>query len=149
MWPWKKKGTGRWGGDRRGSGREGATLEVWYRVADAGTHGRLTGRQQGLIHDIAEGGCGLTVPSLMLDGFDLRRCLEFPRDYLLELKIMPKSGGTWRLYASVRWIAPERDGSQTGFRLGVRFEDPVALPGRWRRLLLAPAPVALADAAGN
>ena len=149
MWPWKKKDAER----RRGT-RQQAAVQVGFRVVDAITRKQLSGEQSALITNLSEDGCGLFVPELSASHFNLNTCLQFPKDYLLELKMKPTSGGTWRLHGAVRWIEPDR-GSGQGFRLGLRFEDPVALPDQWQRLLLAPqaqtlrVEAALADASGN
>lgn len=126
-----------------------------FKVIDAVTRQQLTGEGPAQILDLSEDGCGLLVPDLAPDGFSLKTCLLFPRDYILELKLKPNSGGTWRLHGAVRWLDMHKEPGHSGFRLGLRFEDPVALPGQWQRLLLAaPAPslpsgAALADASGN
>lgn len=149
MWPWKKKG-----GERRGGLRQQAALQVGFRVVDAITRKQLSAERYALIVNLSEGGCGLMVPELSVDTFNLKTCLQFPRDYLLELKMKPTSGGTWRLHGAVRWIEPEKNNGN-GFRLGVRFEDPVSLPNQWQRLLLKTDPpvmqagAALADASHN
>jgi hypothetical protein len=149
MWPWKKKG-----GERRGGARRKSAVHVGFRVVDAITRKQLSGERRAVITNLSEDGCGLSVPELLADTFNLNTCLQFPRDYLLELKIKPTSGGTWRLHAAVRWIEPDKFNGN-GFKLGVRFEDPVALPNHWQRLLLKPNPpamqagAALADASGN
>ncbi|KMY66062.1 hypothetical protein AAU61_19075 [Desulfocarbo indianensis] len=150
MWPWSKKG-----GERRGAGRQRAEIETGYRVVDAVTRRPLTLERRALIHDLSEEGCGLLVPELVVDGFDLKTCREFPKDYLLGLKLKPLSGGTWLLHATVRWITPAQSSGEAGFRVGARFEDPVALPNQWQRLLLKPASqpyqvaANLADASGS
>jgi c-di-GMP-binding flagellar brake protein YcgR len=150
MWPWNKKG-----GDRRGDKRRQASVQVSFRVVDAVTRQQLTSQSRARILDISDEGCGLLVPEIAPQGFNLKTCLQFPRDYLLELKLKPNNGGTWRLHGAVRWLDLHKETGQNGYRLGLRFEDPVALPSQWQRLLLAPpAPAlqsetALADAPGN
>lgn len=150
MWPWNKKG-----GERRGADRRPAAVQVSFRVVDAITRQQLTGFGRAQISDISEGGCGLLVPEPAPDGFSLKTCLQFPRDYLLELKLKPNNGGTWRLHGAVRWLDMHPETGQNGYRLGLRFEDPVALPSQWQRLLLAPptpalqSETALADASSN
>jgi hypothetical protein len=150
MWPWNKKGN-----ERRGGQRRPAAVQVSFRVVDAVTRQQLTGFGLAQILDISEGGCGLLVPEPAPDGFSLKTCQQFPRDYLLELKLKPNNGGTWRLHGSVRWLDMHKEPARNGFRLGLRFEDPVALPSHWQRLLLSPPAPALpketaqADASGN
>jgi hypothetical protein len=127
---WKSKP-----GERRRAGRRKTGFQARYRVLDAVTRGGVGLLQAGSITDISEAGCCLEVPAEGMHLPDLERCLELPRDYLLELRLEPASGGTWRLGATVRWIAA-LDGS---CKVGLRFEEPVALPSFWLRLLTAPA----------
>ena len=150
MWPWTKKG-----GERRSGIRQQAALPVAFRVIDAVTRQQLTGEGPAQLLDLSEGGCGLLIPEPVPGGFSLKTCLQFPRDYLLELKLKPSNGGTWLLHGAVRWLTPYAEPGFKGFRLGLRFEGPVALPHHWQRLLLTPpasslqSGTALADASGN
>jgi hypothetical protein len=150
MWPWSKKG-----GERRRGKRHEALAQASYRVIDAVTRRHLTTERSAQVIDISEDGCGLLIPEPTAGDFSLKTCLQYPQDYLLELKLKPSSGGTWRLHGAVRWLVADKAPSGNGIRLGLRFENPVALPGQWQRLLLAtPAPTvqggaAVADASGN
>ncbi len=150
MWPWHKKGD-----ERRGGKRRQTVVQASYRVIDAVTRRHLTTERGAQIIDISEDGCGLLLPEPTAGDFSLKTCQQFPKDYLLEIKLNPSSGGTWRLHGAVRWLVAHKKPGQSGLRLGLRFEDPVVLPGQWQRLLLAPpeptlqAGTALADASGN
>lgn len=150
MWPWNKKD-----GERRKGKRLKTLAQASYRVIDAVTRRHLTTERAAQLIDISEEGCGLLIPEPTAGDFSLKTCLQYPQDYLLELKLRPSSGGTWRLHGSVRWLVANKEPGGSGMRLGLRFENPVALPGHWQRLLLtAPAPAmqagtALADASGN
>ena len=130
-WPWRLKSDS----ERRRDQRHAVALPATYRVTDAITRGPLTPRRPGRITNLSRGGCCLEVEELHLEGFDLRRCQESPKDYHLELAIAAQRGGVWTVATMVRWISPDRGDR---FRLGLRFEEPVTLPGSWRRLFLAP-----------
>jgi hypothetical protein len=136
---WKIKNGERRRGDRRKAG-----FQARFRVLDAVTRGGLGPQQPGLITDISEAGCCLELGAAPAERPVLERCLELPRDYLVELCLQPASGGTWRLAAAVRWISP----AGRRLRVGLRFEEPVALPSFWLRLLTAPgAPLPAANLA--
>jgi len=121
--------------ERRAGRRVHTSLEADLAVMDAVTRRPLTPQGKAKVVDLSESGCRLTVESLSLDGFPLSTCREFPQDYRLELCLAPPGGGTWRVGANLVWINHHQDGAH--FKLGVKFEEPVALPGSFQRLLQA------------
>ncbi len=129
---WFRKSKNR---ERRSGRRVHTSLEAQLAVMDAMTRRPLTPRGRARVVDLSESGCRLAVDSLNLDGFQLTNCREFPQDYRLELCLAPPGGGTWRVGANLVWINRNQDG--VPFKLGVKFEEPVALPGSFKRLLRA------------
>ena len=119
--------------ERRAARRVHTTLEAELAVMDALTRRLLTPQGRARVVDLSPSGCRLAVDSLSLGDFPLSNCREFPQDYRLELCLAPPGGGTWRVGANLVWINRNRDSAP--FKLGVRFEEPVALPGSFQRLL--------------
>lgn len=121
--------------DRRIAVRDAAELEASVRVVDGLTRSPLTDPRNALVADISEGGCCLALPQAMVGDVPLQRLLDSPDDYRLELKFATPAGGRWVLSAQVRWIHHRARGG-LDYRVGTKFEEPVALPANWRRMLM-------------
>ncbi len=129
---WFKRGAN---SERRSGRRVHTSMEAGLAVMDAMTRRHLTPQGKARVEDLSERGCRLAVDTLNLDGFQLGACRDFPQDYRLELCLAPPGGGTWRVGANLVWINHDLEGPP--FKLGIKFEDPVALPGSFQRLLRA------------
>ncbi len=130
---WRRKN------ERRGSIREQSDLETTCRVVDGLTRAPLTRSCSALVVDISEGGCCLVLPEAMVDDMPLQRLLDSPDDYRLELSFATPTAGRWVLSSQVRWIHHRRREGGLDYKVGAKFEEPVALPNNWRRLLLGAA----------
>lgn len=130
MWPWRKKS------ERRNNGRDQTELETDLRVVDGLTRGPITERRPVLVVDISQGGACLALPGPELSGIPLETCRQAPEDYMLEMVIPIGGGGNWLLNSQVCWIDHRQRPGGLDYYIGTKFEEPVALPANWRRLLL-------------
>ncbi len=121
--------------DRRSLAREEVRVPVRMWVVESAGRGHLTPEHAATAVNLSEDGCCLAVPTLALEGFHLQRCLNSGEDYLLELVLQVPSGGQWRIFGEVAWTNRVWDYQPATFWVGVRFQEPVGLPGNWRRLV--------------
>ena len=132
MWPWNRTKK-----ERRLNQRVDAPLEARIRILDAGARMPLTEKAGARVVDISRSGCRLAMDSNSVRGFELAQCCKLPGDFLLELSILPPSGGAWILGANLLWI-DRRNADPPLYHLGLKYEEPVALPSSYQRLLMRP-----------
>ncbi|MBU1274532.1 MAG: PilZ domain-containing protein [Proteobacteria bacterium] len=110
-------------GERRAVARQESAVAAEFVVRDG-----FSGKQFSLpcpaqVLDLSPKGCRLALSHLDCGGFHLHRCLEAPKDYIVELRLAGENGHSRQIQAEVRWLNRDMQDRGLPFRVGLCFPE--------------------------